>query len=136
MKFLQILVLIFGLAVSVTAQRAVLSGTITDKSGAVIPNARIFAMSETDKKFEAVTNDQGIYILNLFFDSSDTTSDKSKMAKYEITIDAENRGFKKFILKDFKFVFSPDGKMNFDIALDALNPEPCGYSGADCSTLR
>ncbi|MBA4123672.1 MAG: hypothetical protein H0X72_14565 [Acidobacteria bacterium] len=55
-----------------------------------------------------------------------------KTAKYEITVDMENRGFEKFVLKDFKFVPSYKGKMNLDIALDSINPEPCDYSGADC----
>ena len=133
MKVLQILVLIFGLVVLVDAQKSALTGTVYDASGAVISKAKLTAVNEEGEKFETVTNDEGIYVLNLLFNSVDTkTSVDSKVAKYEITVDMENRGFEKFVLKDFKFVPSSKGKMNLDIALDAANPEPCGYSGADC----
>lgn len=127
MKIIRVLVLIFGLVVLVNAQRSALTGTVYDASGAVIPKAKLIAINEKGEKFETVTNDEGIYVLNLLFHSVDAkTSVDLKVAKYEIVVDLENRGFEKFILKDFKFVPSYKGKMNLDIALDSTNPEPCG----------
>ncbi len=136
MKFLQILVLVLGLVIFVNAQKSALTGTVYDASGAVIPKAKLIAINEKGEKFETVTNDEGVYVLNLLFQSIDAkTSVDFKVAKYEIIVDLENRGFEKFILKDFKFVPSFKGKMNLDIALDSINPEPCGYSGVDCPTV-
>jgi len=40
MKVLQILVLIFGLVILANAQNSVLSGTVYDQDGSVIPNAK------------------------------------------------------------------------------------------------
>ncbi|MDQ2747095.1 MAG: carboxypeptidase-like regulatory domain-containing protein, partial [Acidobacteriota bacterium] len=59
-------------------------------------------------------------------------SSNFRIAKFEIVVDAQYLGFEKYSLKDFKFVPVYLGKMIFDIALDARNPEPCGYGGADC----
>lgn len=135
MKFLQILVLIFGFVVFTNAQKAILSGTVYDANGAVIPKTRIIATNEMDESFETLANDEGMYSLNLpFNDYSSRKSPNFKIMKYEIRVNNEN-GSDKFVLKDFMFVPTSKGKMNFDIALDAANPEPCGYSGADCPTV-
>ena len=134
MKILQILVLIFGLTVLVNAQKAVLSGTVYDPVGAVIPEVKVTAVDEKGEKFESVTNDDGVYALSLSYNLYDarTSSANFKIAKFEITVDLENRGFEKFVIKDFKFIPAYSGKMFFDIALDVKNPEPCGYAGAGC----
>lgn len=133
MKVLQILVLMCGLVVSLNAQKSILSGTIYDASGAVIPKIKVTAVNENGKNFETETNNEGIYELSLVYNTLDSAN--SKIAKYEIIVDIENRGFEKFVLKDFKFAPSYKGKMNIDIALDSINPEPCGYSGADCPAV-
>ena len=136
MKLLQILVLILGLAIFVNSQttdKAILSGVFYDANGAVIVGMKITATNEKGKKFEAVTNDEGIYFLDLPFNLYDPKKSANfKIAKYEITVDGINRGFEKIVLNDFKFVPSYKGEMNLDFALNSINPEPCGYSGADC----
>ena len=44
------------------AQEAVLTGTITDSTGAVLPGVTVVAINEaTGNRFEAVTDDRGIY---------------------------------------------------------------------------
>jgi hypothetical protein len=132
MKFLQILVLMFGLVIFANAQKAILSGTVYDANGAVIPKTRVIATNEMGECFETLANDEGTYSLDLpFNDYSSRKSSNFKITKYEIRVNREN-GFDKFVLKDFMFVPSSKGKMNLDIALYAVNPEPCGYSGADC----
>ena len=134
MKILQILVLMFGLTVLANAQKAILSGTLYDANGAVIPEVKVTAVNEKGEKFEAVTNDDGVYSLSLPYNryESGTSSANFKIAKFEIIVDLQYRGFEKFVVKDFKFIPAYSGKMIFDIALDARNPEPCGYAGADC----
>ncbi len=134
MKFLQILVLILGLTILVNAQKAILSGTLYDATGAVIPKSKVTVINERGEKFEVLTNDDGVYSLSLPFNSYDakTSSANFRIAKFEIVVDLEYRGFEKFSVRDFKFVPAYSGKMIFDIALDSRNPEPCGYAGADC----
>lgn len=128
MKILQILVLIFGFVVLVNAQKAVLSGTVYDANGAVIPETKIIAINEKGERFKTETNNEGVYVLNLPFNLYDTkNSAHFKIAKYEIIVDRE-RGFEKFVLKDFKFVPSYRGKMNLDIALEVYNTN-CGVAG-------
>jgi len=69
MKFLQILSLILCLAVFVHAQKAILSGTVYDASGAVIPKIKITAINENGEKLETETNDDGEYSLKLLYNS-------------------------------------------------------------------
>ena len=133
MKVFQVLFLIFAFSVFANAQKSILTGSVYDANGAVIVKAKVAAIDQKGERFEAETNDEGIYILNLPFYSYDTKKSADfRIAKYEIVVDVTNRGFEKFILIDFKFVPSYTGKMNLDIALDTLNPEPCGYGGAGC----
>ncbi len=136
MKFLQVLILISGLVVFVNSQtnnKAVLSGTVYDANGAVIPETKITVINEKGEKFETVTNDEGFYMLDLPYNLYNTKSSADfKIAKYEMIFDKENAGFEKFVLKGFKLVPSYKGRMIVDVALDARNPEPCGYSGAEC----
>jgi hypothetical protein len=133
MKVLQILVLILVFVVTENAQTSILSGTVYDANGAVIPETKITAINQKGEKFETLTNDEGFYFLDLPFTRYDSKLFFDfVMAKYEIIVDRENWGFEKFVLKDFRFVPSYKGKMNLDIALNSINPEPCGYSGADC----
>lgn len=116
------------------AQKAILSGTIYDAVGAIVPEVKVTAINEKGEKFEAITNNEGVYSLNLPYNlyEARTSSASFKIAKFEIVVDLEYRGFEKFQIKDFKFIPAYSGKMFFDIALDSRNPEPCGYAGADC----
>ena len=120
MKILQILVLILGLSIFANAQKAILSGAVYDANGSVIVEAKVTAINDKGAKFVTLTNDEGIYSLDLPFNSYDSkTSANFKMTKYEITV--EQKHFKKYVLKDFNFIPSYKGKMNLDIALDVDN---------------
>ena len=133
MKVLQILVLIFGFTVIGNAQKAVLIGTVYDANGAVIVNARVTAINQKGEKFEAFTNTDGIYILNLPFNLYDTKNTKNfRISTYEII--AEAKHFERFVLKDFKFVPAWNGKMNLDIALDVMESNNCEPGG--CLPMR
>ncbi|MDQ6788028.1 MAG: carboxypeptidase-like regulatory domain-containing protein [Acidobacteriota bacterium] len=96
---------------------ATLSGSVYDANGALIVRAKVTAISAKGEKFETVTNDTGTYVLNLPFNLYNSKAD-FKIAKYEITVTKE--GFEKNFVKDFKFVPSSEGKMNFDFALDVF----------------
>ncbi len=64
MKISWILVLIVGLAVFANAQKGVLTGTVYDANGAVIVKSKVTAVNQKGEKFEATTNDEGVYSLN------------------------------------------------------------------------
>ncbi len=118
MKVLQILVLIFGLSVFANAQKIVLSGVIYDSQGAVVVGTNVKLTNEKGESFETKSNDEGIYSINLLPEI------------YKVSF--EQSGFRKTIINNFKIVDSTYGKINHDVVLEGENPEPCGYSGADC----
>lgn len=134
MKILQILFLVLGFTVLTNAQKSILTGTLYDATGAVIPKEKVTAINEKGEKFEALTNEDGVYSLSLPFNSYEAKKPTPdfRVAEFEIVVDLEYRGFEKLSIKDFKFVPAYSGKMFFDIALDSRNLEPCGYAGADC----
>lgn len=108
----------FGLAIfahSQTNNKSILSGTVYDANGSVVVKAKAAAINQKGEKFEASTNDEGIYSLNLPFNKYDA-SYNFKEAKYNIIV--EMNGFKKSIIKDFVFVPSQFGKMQLDIGLE------------------
>ncbi len=117
MKILQILVLMFGLVVAANAQKAVLTGSVYDPNGSLIVNSKITAVNQKGEKFVALTNEEGVYILNLPLDKYKPILNQ-KITKYEITVESPN--FEKFILKNFKFIGSSKGQMNLDFALDVF----------------
>ncbi len=107
--------MVLGLAVFADAQKAILSGNVYDALGALIIGAKVTATNESGEKFEAVTNDKGIYILNLPFNSHSSNL-KYKIAKYDILV--EQKHFENFLLKDFKFIPSPKNKIHLDFGLE------------------
>jgi hypothetical protein len=115
MKILQILVLIFCLVVVANAQKAILTGSIYDPGGAVIVKSKVTAINQKGEKFEALSNEEGVYVLNLPLDKYKPILDQ-KITKYEIVV--EGLGFEKFVLKNFKFVGATKGQMYLDFALD------------------
>lgn len=127
MKFLQVLVLILGLVMFVNSQTnsdAVLSGSIYDATGALIVKASVVAINEKGQKFDAATNDDGIYVLNLPFNVYRAGDSNFRIAKYEIIVDTV--GFEKKSIKDFSFAPSSKGKMQLDFALNVktyVDPE-------------
>ncbi len=128
------MILISVLALISFAQKAVLMGTLYNAVGAVVPKAKVTAVNEKGDVFAAETNDKGIYSLNLPYNNYDvkTSSANFRISKYNIFVNLTDRGFEKFVIRDFKFVPTNSRKMYFDIALDSSNPEPCGYGGDEC----
>jgi hypothetical protein len=134
MKVLQILVLIIGFAFITNAQtteKAVLSGTVYDVSGAVIPAIKVVFVNQKGERFETTTDEDGGYLYYLPVSKYETvskdkpeTADK-KLNKYEITFGNPNLGFKEFVIKDFIL----SGKMQLDIALDAAANTECEPAG-------
>lgn len=84
-----------------------LAGTIYDANGAVVVGTKVKATNKKGESFEATTNDSGIYLLNLLPDY--------------YTIEFEQIGFKKSVIKNFKVVNS-NGKINFDLVLEVGEP--------------
>jgi len=118
MKVLQILILIFGLSVfanSQTTNESMLSGTVYDANGSVIPEAKVTAINRKGEKVESVTSEEGIYTLNLPFNKYNSSFGFT-VVKYDIIVEAI--GFKKSMTKDFAFIPSQLGKMQLDIGLD------------------
>lgn len=108
-KILQILVLIFCLSVVVNAQtitdrseKSILSGTVFDKYGAVIPQTKITFTNKDGKEFITISNEEGFYKIEL------------NEGKYEIEFDKE--GFQKLVSDNYKLAFR--SKIQLDISLD------------------
>jgi hypothetical protein len=126
-KVLQILVLIIGSVVSASAQKAVLSGTVYDPTGAVIPRVNVEFTTSKGEKFKSFTNEEGFYWIFLpkskyeLPSSNDLNKTANKLIKYEIVFnDNPYSGFQKFVIKDFIL----SGKMQLDIALEAKSTKP------------
>ena len=94
----------------------ILTGTVFDPNGAVIPGTKITAVNQKGEKFETLTNEDGEYVLKLPFNEYAPTY-KFKVAKYEITVLKDN-GFAATVVKDFKFVSGFTSQMRLDFALD------------------
>ena len=94
MKILQVLVLIFVLTVSITAQKkSTFCGTITDEQKAVVPNANVEGKSSKGNKFETITDSDGNFDIEIFD------------GLYKILIKAE--GFKKIVMKNQLMPYEP-----------------------------
>ncbi len=105
MKFLQILVLIFGLFAVISGQKTILSGTVTDKWGAIIPNAKVEAKNLKGEIASTRTNNDGRYQLDL--------------NEGEYSIEITLTPFDKFSLLDYWVIY----KMQLDVALQCKNCE-------------
>jgi hypothetical protein len=56
------LVLVALLPIAAFAQEAVLTGTVTDSTGGVLPGVTVVAVSrDTGNRFEGVTDERGVY---------------------------------------------------------------------------
>src|SRR5438445_293847 len=78
-----VLTLIFGGALCAQIDKATISGTVTDESGAVVPNVRVTATNvETGVRYAAQSNDSGIYRI-------------AALPIGDYSLDFEKSGFKK-----------------------------------------
>lgn len=81
----------------------VLTGTIYDQQGAVIPNVEIYLKNEKGKEYKVKTNNEGIYII------------KIPAGVYDVEF--QHNFFKSYKVK--KYLISPSykGKVFFDVSL-------------------
>ncbi|PYU44324.1 MAG: hypothetical protein DMG54_09650 [Acidobacteria bacterium] len=78
-----VLTLFFGGALCAQIDKATISGTVTDESGAVVPNVRVTATNvETGVRYAAQSNDSGIYRI-------------AALPIGDYSLDFEKSGFKK-----------------------------------------
>ncbi len=91
---------------------ATLTGTIYDINGAVIVRARVIAYSLDGKAYEAQTNDEGVYKIQV------------PLAVY--TVVATAPGFCLKRVGHFRIVKATSGKMSLDMVLDVADErKPC-----------
>jgi hypothetical protein len=101
MKGVWILVLIFGLNIIANAQRATISGQITDDYGAILPNAKVEFKDKDGKIISTKTGNKGIYRIEL--------------TSGNYTIEISFPPFQKLSISDYWVVRY--SKMNLDVAL-------------------
>ena len=65
MRVLQFLILVFGLVIVASGQKATLSGTVADENGGIISKVPVVATSVEKKAFKTQTNVDGVYRLDL-----------------------------------------------------------------------
>lgn len=128
MKVLQILFLIFGLFFVVNLQNIagksvepVLSGTVYDDNGAVIPGATVKIVGSDKKEFVTKTNDYGIFEIRLF------------PGNYSIQV--ESTGFQIFTLEKYRIAPSYKGKMSLDIVLEVRPSSDCDLITREPETI-
>ena len=123
MKVLRVLPLFvattLAFGVSAFAQKSNLTGTVYDANGAVVVKAKVKAVDVRGIKFEALTNDEGVYVLTLPFNKYDSQRGFEE-AKYDVFV--ESSGFKTSETRGYVFIPSQFGKMYLDIGLEIGPP--------------
>jgi hypothetical protein len=94
--------------------KMMLTGVVYDINGAVVVDTLIVAFNKGGKKYEAATNDEGVYQIEL------------PLALY--AIEAGASGFCPAQVKRLRIVNSTHGKMSLDFVLEvADSPERCKW---------
>ena len=126
MKFVKVILFLALLSLVATGQSAnvsksgntsKLTGTLYDANGSVVAGEKVTAIGKNGEKFEAVSGEDGVYILTLLFSKygGDVGFQESK---YDIVVDS-HLGFMRSETKGYVFIPSQFGKMHLDIALEA-----------------
>lgn len=130
MKILQILFLIFGLSYVIFSQTSeksvetILSGTVYDDNGAVIPKAVIKAVGSDKKEVVTKTNDDGSFEIKLF------------PGNYSIQVESvEIKGFQVFKIEKYRIASFYKGKMNLDIVLEVRPCDDCELTVTEHKTI-
>jgi hypothetical protein len=93
-------------------KKVVLSGTVYDTNGAVIPFSHVLAQSPAGKEYRTTTNEEGVYKIELLIDI------------YAIKVDAP--GFCSSRVRFFRVRKSPSGATPLDVVLDVADGDrPC-----------
>jgi len=99
-------------SLSRNAEKVVLTGTVYDINGSVIPSGHVLAQNSAGKEYRATTNDEGVYKIELPIDI------------YAIKVDAP--GFCPSRVRFFRVRKSPSGATSFDVVLDVADGDrPC-----------
>lgn len=85
-------------------QKIKLTGVVYDHQGSIIIGAKVKAFNKKGEIVENVTDENGIYLLNLSPDF--------------YTIEFEKAGFKKLFVQNYQLVNSTYGKVNYDLVLE------------------
>lgn len=102
MKILQILVLTFCFVAFANSQTVLITGTIYDEQGAVITQTNVKAVNEKGEKIENLTDEAGIFTINV------------PVGKY--SLEFYKYGFTKTIVTDF---YAEEKEIyNFDLNLE------------------
>ena len=108
MKILQVFVLAFGVFITANAQEkqslTEFQGTVVDQAGGVIPLTRIVLTDRRGKRFEAVTNEEGVYQIRV------PSGTYAVEAEY-----TQHRAWKRFKIEEYEIASMK--KMTFDISL-------------------
>ena len=118
MKILQILVLMFGSIIAVNAQtitdrseKSILSGTVFDDKGSVIPQTKITFKTKDGKEFSTMSNQEGVFKIEL------------NEGKYSIEFYKE--GFERSVIDNYKLAFRTEMKLDISLEVGAMiNPIP------------
>lgn len=95
-----------------TDKKVILTGTVYDTNGAVIPFSHVLAQNSAGKEYRTMTNDEGIYKIVLAIDI------------YAIKVDAP--GFCPSRVRFFRVRKSPSGATPFDVVLEVADgDQPC-----------
>ncbi len=113
MKFLRVLIVIFGLAVFANGQNVektfALSGTVFDPAKVGVPKTEIIAVNKNGREFQIISDANGIYKISIPF------------GNYTITFQKD--GFKKSIYTDFENQSVYENKL--DVILEITNCCDC-----------
>src|ERR1700722_16685818 len=104
-----LVLLVWGLPLAAQTDRAMLSGTVTDRSGSLISAARIAVRSTaTGLEYDAVTNSAGVYVINFL-----------PVGQYTATIAAS--GFQKLEFEQFSLQVGESRVLNAKLSIAAVN---------------
>lgn len=93
-------------------KKVLLTGTVYDTNGSVIPSSHVVAQNSAGKEYRATTNDEGVYKIELPIDI------------YAIKVDAP--GFCPGRVRFFRVRNSPSGATALDAVLDVADSDrPC-----------
>lgn len=106
MKVLQILVLIFGFVILANAQKAVLSGTVSDEFGGAIGGAKVEIKGTNGKTYSTFTDSEGFY--------------RVELEKGTYQIEVATQCYQKFNASDYKIAINgqTQQEMQLDVALE------------------
>ncbi len=122
-KFTNILMVglvLFICQIAVQAQTGSISGTVTDQTGAVVPNASVTVKGETGQEYSATTNDDGVFTIPGVAAGTST---------YTVTVTAPN--FKTFVTKNVKVDVATPATVNSVLETGKIEETVVVASGAE-----